>query len=163
VKTTILKEKGNVSAIERGSTPSMELNEDIAGRLDEVARILNEQGATRFRVQAYHHAATALRGLARPVSEIFDDDGLAGLEKLPGIGESIARSIREILLHGKLAMLDRLRGEHDPVALLRPVPGIGKALAWKLHDNECEAHYRQLGQLPGRQPKLISSMPDCNE
>jgi hypothetical protein len=29
-------------------------NEDIAGRLDEVAHILAEQGANRFRVQAYH-------------------------------------------------------------------------------------------------------------
>jgi putative hydrolase len=108
------------------------LNEDIAGRLDEVARILNEQGANRFRVQAYQRAATALRQLKQPVSEIFQADGLAGLEKLPNVGESIARSIRDILLHGRLAMLDRLRGEHDPIALLTSVPGIGKALAWKL-------------------------------
>ena len=35
------------------------LNADIAGRLDEVAQILAEQGANRFRVQAYHHAAKA--------------------------------------------------------------------------------------------------------
>ncbi len=45
------------------------LNEDIAGRLDEVSRILAEQEANRFRVQAYQHAATALRGLSCPVSE----------------------------------------------------------------------------------------------
>ena len=77
------------------------INEDIAGRLDEVARILAEQGANRFRVQAYHQAAVVLCGLARPVSEIFAEEGLAGLEKLPGVGESIARSIRDILLHGK--------------------------------------------------------------
>lgn len=113
---------------------SLAVNEDIAGRLDEVARILAEQGAHRFRVQAYHQAAAVLRGLARPVSEIFAEEGLAGLEKLPGVGESIARAIRDILRHGRLAMLDRLRGEHDPIALLTSVPGIGKALAWKLHD-----------------------------
>ncbi len=47
------------------------INEDIAGRLDEVARILSEQGANPFRVQAYHQAAAVLRVLARPVSEIF--------------------------------------------------------------------------------------------
>jgi hypothetical protein len=39
------------------------INEDIAGRLGEVARILAEQGANRFRVQAYHQAAEVLRGL----------------------------------------------------------------------------------------------------
>jgi len=76
------------------------VNEDIAGRLDEVARVLSEQGANRFRVQAYHQAAVVLRGLARPVSEIFAEEGLAGLEKLPGVGESIARSIRDLLRLG---------------------------------------------------------------
>jgi DNA polymerase/3'-5' exonuclease PolX len=110
------------------------LNEDIAGRLDEVARILDEQGASRFRVQAYQQAALMLRGLARPVSEIFAEEGLAGLEQLPGVGESIARAIRELIRYGRLAMLDRLRGEHDPIALLTSVPGIGKAFACKLHD-----------------------------
>src|SRR5690606_2685198 len=103
-------------------------------RLDEVARILAEQGANRFRVQAYHQAAAVLRELTQPVSTIFGAEGLAGLEKLPGVGESIARAIRDILLHGRLAMLDRLRGDHDPIALLTSVPGIGKSLAWKLHD-----------------------------
>jgi DNA polymerase/3'-5' exonuclease PolX len=87
------------------------LNEDIAGRLDEVSRILAEQEANRFRVQAYQQAATALRGLSCPVSEVFAKEGIAGLEKIPGVGETIARSIRDILLHGKLAMLQRLRGE----------------------------------------------------
>jgi putative hydrolase len=52
------------------------LNEDIAGRLDEVAHLLAEQGANRFRVQAYQNAATALRGEARPVSEIYAAEGL---------------------------------------------------------------------------------------
>ena len=42
------------------------LNEDIAGLLDEAARIFAEQGANRFRVQAYYRAADTLRGLARP-------------------------------------------------------------------------------------------------
>ncbi|MSU33722.1 MAG: hypothetical protein EXS36_01145 [Pedosphaera sp.] len=54
------------------------LNEDIAGRLDEVGRILAEQGANRFRVQAYHRAAAGLRELARPVSEIHAEQGLPG-------------------------------------------------------------------------------------
>jgi ERCC4-type nuclease len=145
------------------------LNDDIAGRLDEVARILNEQGANRFRVQAYQRAATALRQLARPVSEIFAAGGLDGLEKLPGVGESIARSIRDILLHGKLAMLDRLRGEHDPIALLSSVPGIGKGLAWKLHDDlglesledlESAAHDGRLESIAGLGAKRLAGIRD---
>ena len=145
------------------------LNEDIAGRLDEVARILAEQGANRFRVQAYQHAAAVLRGLARPVSEIFAAEGLEGLDALPGIGESIARAIRDILQHGKLAMLDRLRGEHDPIALLTSVPGIGTTLAWKLHDDlglesleelEAAAHDGRLQSIAGVGAKRLAGIRD---
>ncbi|HTO03742.1 MAG TPA: hypothetical protein VL069_08570, partial [Opitutus sp.] len=123
-----------VSSSSSTSMP-LPLNQDIAGHLDEVARILDEQGAGRFRVQAYRRAATSLRELTQSVGDIFERRGLAGLEELPGVGRSIARSIRDLLLHGRLAMLDRLRGEHDPIALLSSVPGIGKTFAWKLHDD----------------------------
>lgn len=85
------------------------------------------------------------------------------------MGESIARSIRDILQHGKLAMLDRLRGEHDPIALLTSVPGIGKAFAWKLHDNlgietleelEVAAHDNRLETLAGFGAKRIAGIRD---
>jgi len=148
---------------------SHSVNDDIAGRLEEVARILAEQGANRFRVQAYHRAATTLREMSRPVSEIFAEKGLAGLEDLPSVGESIARSIRDILVHGKLVMLDRLRGEHDPVALLKSVPGIGEAFARKLHDElgietledlEAAAHDGRLEGVAGFGAKRLAGVRD---
>jgi Holliday junction resolvasome RuvABC DNA-binding subunit len=145
------------------------INNVIAGRLDEVARIFEEQGANRFRVQAYRHAATILRGMDQSVSEVFENGGLEGLEKLPGIGESIARSIRDILLHGRLAMLDRLRGEHDSIAMLASAPGVGRKLALKLHDDlgiesleelEAAAHDGRLEGLVGFGPKRIAGIRD---
>ena len=145
------------------------LNEDIAGRLDEVSRILAEQGANRFRVQANQQAATALRELSCPVSEVFAREGIDGLEKIPGVGETIARSIRDILLHGTLAMLQRLRGEHDPLALLRSVPGVGKVTAWKLYEDlgiesleelEAAAHDGRLGRFPGMGAKRLAGIRD---
>jgi hypothetical protein len=57
------------------------LNQDIAGRLDEVSRILAEQGTNRFRVQAYRQAASAVRGLSCPVSQIFDKEGLGRIRR----------------------------------------------------------------------------------
>ena len=145
------------------------LNESLAARLDEVSRILAEQGANRFRVQAFRQAAHALRGLPQPASELFAREGIAGLEKIPGIGETIARSIRDILLHGKLAMLERLRGEHDPVALLRSVPGIGKLTAWRLYEDlgiesleelEAAASDGRLERFPGMGAKRLAGIRD---
>jgi DNA polymerase (family X) len=69
------------------------INSSIARRLDEVAQILEEQGANVFRVGAYKRAAEMLRELNRPVDEILRTEGLEGLQRLPGIGETLARFI----------------------------------------------------------------------
>jgi len=150
------------------------LNEDIAGRLEEVAQLLATQGASRFRVRAYQRAAETVRRLTRPVSDILAQEGLEGLQALPGVGESIARAIRDILARGRLAMLERLRGESDPAKLLASVPGIGRATADRLHqelgletleDLEAAAHDGRLeqvaglGQAAGRHPRLARAPP----
>ena len=59
------------------------LNRDIADRLDEVGRVLRDQNADQFRVNAYHGAATSIRHWPRPVSELFRERGLPGLEECP--------------------------------------------------------------------------------
>jgi len=147
----------------------MELNQAIAGRLGEVAQILAEQGATHFRVQAYRQAAAVLRALTWPVSETFAEEGLAGLEKLPGVGDSIARAIRDILQQGRLPLLERLRGEHGPLGLLLIVPGIGKKLAGRFHnelgletleDLEAAAHDGRLETIAGLGVKRLAGIRD---
>ena len=144
-------------------------NQQIAGSLDEVGRILAEQGANHFRVQAYHHAADVLRGMIEPVSDVLKRDGLEGLEKIPAVGDTIAHVIRDIVLHGRSGMLDRLRGESDPIAQLASVPGIGKNTAWKLHEElgietlqelEAAAHDGRLEKLAGIGPKRIAGIRD---
>ena len=109
------------------------VNASIASRLDEVGRLLAAQGADRFRVHAYHRAAASVRSLRQPVTDILDAGGVEALQALPGIGESLARAIRDIAAHGRLGMLERLRGEADPVKVLASVPGIGRVLADRLH------------------------------
>jgi hypothetical protein len=109
------------------------LNARIAARLDEVARVLEQQRANPFRVRAYHRAADTLRRLPRPVRDVLEEGGLPALERLPGIGVVLARAIRDLVRGGRLPMLDRLRGAADPVALLGSVPGIGIVTADRLH------------------------------
>ncbi len=144
-------------------------NTEIARRLEEVAWLLNEQGANPYRVQAYRHAAEILRRLDRPVTEILQQEGAEGLRRLPGIGESLARSIREVVLTGKLPILARLRGEADPVSLLASVPGIGPVLADRLHHDlgidtleelEAAAHDGRLTNLAGIGEKKLAGIMD---
>jgi hypothetical protein len=148
---------------------SVSINSSVGSRLDEVAQILEEQGANVFRVGAYRRAAAMLRGLKEPIDQIVKTEGLEGLEKLPGIGETLARFIHQLVMTGRLPMLDRLRGESDPIALLKTVPGIGRVLAEKLHDElgietleelEIAAHDGRLEKIAGLGGKRIAGIRD---
>lgn len=145
------------------------VNLKIARRLDEVAQILSEQGANPYRVQAYRNAAANLRRLLRSVDDILKESGEPGLRKIPGIGPSLARAIATLVLTGRLPMLNRLRGESDHEALLASVPGIGKVLATRLHDEldihtleqlETAAHDGRLKELIGLGEKRIAGIMD---
>lgn len=103
-------------------------------RLEEVAQVLAEQRANPYRVEAYRRAARTVRNFPRPIDEFAAERGIVGLRELPHIGESIARAIHQLATAGHLPMLERLRGEADPVALLATVPGIGGKTAQQLHD-----------------------------
>jgi putative hydrolase len=152
-----------------GMHESKAVNLDVASRLDETGNLLLEQGANPFRVRAYHRAAETLRGLDRSVADILEAEGLEGLERLPGIGTTLARAIRDTLRLGRMPMLERLRGEMDPVSLLSSVPGIGDRLAHRLHEDlgidsledlEAAAHDGRLGSIAGFGQKRIAGIID---
>jgi hypothetical protein len=145
------------------------LNEEIADKLEEAAALLASQGANAFRVRAYRRGARTLRQLREPVTGILAAEGTAGLERLPGIGGSLARAIRDIVRHGYFPMLERLRGDTDPVRLLASVPGIGRRLAVRLHeelgletleDLEAAAHDGRLEDIAGFGPKRLAGVRD---
>jgi DNA polymerase (family X) len=134
------------------------LNVDIARRLEEVVQLLKEQGANPYRVRAYHRAATMRRWLGRPVTEMLQQEGVEGLRKLPGLGESLTRTIHDLVVTGRRPRLDRRRGEMDPVSLFASVPGIGTVLAERLPGDlgiatlkelEAAAHDGRLAEIAG--------------
>lgn len=144
-------------------------NAFVADRLARVATLLEAQGANPFRVRAYRNAAATVQALDRPVSGILADEGLEGLDRLPGIGRGLAASIRELVATRRLALLDRLLGEHDPIALLTSVPGIGARLARRLHAEldvdsleslEAAVYDGRLRQLGGFGEKRIAAVRD---
>lgn len=144
-------------------------NVAIASRLDEVANLLEERGSNPYRVAAYRRAADRMRVLKQPVAEILAAEGLHGVMQLQGIGESIAGSIRHLVTTGRLPMLERLRDESDPEALLRSVPGIGRTLAKRLHGElgivslsqlEAAAHDGRLRDIVGIGEKRLAGIRD---
>jgi putative hydrolase len=145
------------------------LNVEIAEKLEEAAALLASQGVNPFRVRAYRRGADAVRRLPVPASEILAARGVDGLREVPGIGDSLARAIRDVVRLGRLPMLDRLRGESDPVKILASVPGIGSRLAERLHDElgidtleelETAAHDGRLEDIAGFGAKRLAGIRD---
>ena len=151
-------------------TATFPMNAQVASRLDEAAQLLEQQKANAFRVQAYHNAASTIRELPRNVVEVLHEEGLDGLDRLPGIGPALARAISLIVTTGRLPMLDRLRGESDPVAILASVPGIGTTLAERIHEEldigsleelEAAAHDGRLAAMAGFGEKRLAGVRDA--
>jgi hypothetical protein len=133
-------------------------NARVSERLHEAARLLHAQGASPYRVHAYDRAAESVRHLPRDLRALFETQGVKGLDAIPGVGLGIASAIAEILETGRWQMLDRLRGHSDPGALLRLIPGVGPALAQRIHDTlhvesleelEAAARAGRLDDVPG--------------
>lgn len=145
------------------------MNEQIAQRLLEVARILAEQNANVFRVQSYRRAARTIQNLREPVIDLIKREGLEGLDRLPGIGKSLAQSIFQMATTRRFPMLDRLRGESDPVQLLATVTGIGRQFAERIHSGlhidtleelEAAAHDGRLAMVKGFGEKRLAGIRD---
>lgn len=109
-------------------------NRRVATLLQEAATLLAAQHANSFRVSAYRKAADTITRLPDGVRVLFEREGRAGLDALPAIGPGIAGAIAEILVTGRWRQLERLRGEIDPRQLFQIVPGIGRELSERIHD-----------------------------
>jgi hypothetical protein len=106
----------------------------IAARLEGVAALLAAQRVNASRIACYRDAAAAVRTLSRPVADIIATEGAAGLIALPGIGNSLARTIEQLATTGTTPLLDRLQGSSDPVGTLAAIPGLGRQLAARIHE-----------------------------
>ena len=89
------------------------LNRMIAGRLEEAAEVLHQDGADTVHVQAYRTAATAVRHWPISMAVMYRHRGIEGLQEVPGVGPRIAQAIRHLLTHQHLSSLGRFRGQDD--------------------------------------------------
>lgn len=68
-------------------------NADIARELRTRATDLARQGDNLYRVRAFRQAAMAVLALPEPVADLLAAAGPKALERLPGVGRSLADTI----------------------------------------------------------------------
>lgn len=107
----------------------MSLNAEVASILYEIGEILTIKD-DRFRSRAYLLAAQRISSLTEDIRKVKERDEL---NKIPGVGKSIAATIEEILDTGESKVLDELRESLPPgVQQLMEIEGIGPKNAMRL-------------------------------
>jgi hypothetical protein len=109
-------------------------NRTIAQRLLDYAKQLETRESNVYRLRAYRKAAETVMGLQRPVAEIVEQEGRAGLESLPGIGSHLSYTLEGLVRSGEFHTLDGDDGHIDPERLLLSVPGVGPRLARQIRE-----------------------------
>ncbi|QDV19865.1 DNA polymerase/3'-5' exonuclease PolX [Gimesia panareensis] len=100
-------------------------NAEIARQFEELADLLEIQGANPFRLRAYRNAARTISGLPESVQEIVHNDPKE-LQELPGIGKDLAEKIQTIVEDSTLPQLEELKEQIPPdVVRMLDIPGIG--------------------------------------
>src|SRR5216683_6032061 len=109
-------------------------NESIARRFFRLAALMDVRGDDPFRLRSYRNAAEAIETWPTPLSKIAENEGIAGLQAIPGVGKAIATKIIELLDRGTFDAWERIIAETPETVLdLLEIPGIGPKTAATLH------------------------------
>ena len=109
-------------------------NEAIARRFYRLAALMEIRGDDPFRLRSYRNAAEALETWPTPLKQIAKDEGIAGLQSIPGVGKAIAQKIIDLLERGTFDAWERLTAETPETVLdLLELPGVGPKTAAMLH------------------------------
>lgn len=84
------------------------MNKEISQIFYDIEKLLTIKGVN-FKPKAYHKAGAILE--KTDVKAIYEKEGLKGLKKIPGIGQSIAEKIEEYLKKGKIKYYEKLEKE----------------------------------------------------
>ncbi len=154
--------------LERSPHPAnLAFNRSAADRLREAAALLALQNDNPYRATAYRRAADAVAALDTDVRELFAARGVTALKAIPGVGQRIAGALAELARTGRWTYLERLRGSAEPHDVFRSIPGIGPALAKRLHETlgvetleqlEAALHGPGARPVPGIGPRRLAML-----
>lgn len=92
------------------------------------------RGDDPFRLRSYRNAAEAIETWPVAMQQIAKEEGIAGLQAIPGVGKAIAGKIVELLDRGTFDAWERIIAETPESVLdLLELPGIGPKTAAMLH------------------------------
>lgn len=144
-------------------------NRDIASAFNEIAELLDIEGANPFRVRAYRNAARTV--LSHPkemdalVKEGFD------LTTLRTIGKDLAAKITEMVETGGLQFLNDLKKEISPgLEELLKIPGLGPKRVQILHESlginsaadlKAALETGKVAEVSGFGPKLLATLSNA--
>lgn len=140
-------------------------NLEIVAVFNQIADLLEIQGANPFRVRAYRRGAIAIQGLSDAIESIAAQ---GTLRNIAGIGEDLAAKINEYLQTGKMEFHEHLKEEVPPALVkLVDIPSVGPKTAKQIYDQfrvqgieELEALCKtdKLLSVPGFKQKTIDNI-----
>ncbi|MDQ3806140.1 MAG: helix-hairpin-helix domain-containing protein [Acidobacteriota bacterium] len=109
-------------------------NEEIARRFARLATLMEIRGDDRFRVRSYRNAAEVIETWPTPLARVAAEQGVKGLQELPGVGKAISGKIVELLERGTFEAWEKLTAETPESVLdLLEVEGVGLKTAAALY------------------------------
>ena len=132
-------------------------NSWLADALEDIAKLLEVEDGSPFRIRAYRNGADAVRASRRELSEVL----AAGedLTSIPDIGKAIAEKVAEMLGTGEPSYPEGIVPEVARGLLaMMSVPGVGpkrvrvlrdELSITNLHELEAAASEGKLSSLPG--------------
>ncbi|MCK4596594.1 DNA polymerase III, partial [bacterium] len=106
-------------------------NKEIAELFERMADILQLKEENAFKINAYRKASRIIRDLSQNIEQLSQ----AGtLRDIPGVGEGIAKKIREYLETGRISKYEQIR-QSLPEGLLEmmTIPGMGPKTVVLVH------------------------------
>ncbi|KWX01980.1 PHP domain protein [Carbonactinospora thermoautotrophica] len=106
-------------------------NEEVATLLQEYADLISITGGDAYKARAYEKAARAIGGYHEDVSTL----DLKGLQRIPGVGKSIAEKVLEYFETGSVHAVEELRAKIPAgVRRLTEIPTLGPKRAMTLYE-----------------------------
>lgn len=108
------------------------LNKALSAIFDQIADLLEIQGAESFRVNTYRRAARTFKDLNEDIKGMLETGALAEVQ---GIGKGTIEKVRQFVATGKIDLHEELlRAVPEGLPALLDIPGLGPkkaALLWK--------------------------------